>query len=596
MRAWSCRHLPRIHKTVLFLICGHLCFIVYSIPPAHGSDLLGASQPRAEGLDADTGPFPGKVATGSVSELPVVIHYGLNDSHSQDWARLNDSQQLGITYFQHNAGSHAEGILCYKCVHAALGTTIDSLATGTHLEKSVLLYDEDARPHIFVARSTDEDQTIEHYFEDDGGQWQSETIIHFYTEGGKFIYELSAASGPDHSFHLLVLKTRSNIDSPDFWEAWRGANLYHLSNASGSWQRELIHHYNMAYTYDTYVKTSCRQDINIDQEGHVHVVFSEQLTGQHDPSRLLYATNKTGSWEVEIALSNEHGPRDDAGWFPSLSLDNFGTPYISCMYVNRVMTYSATYSSLYLLKRAAGGTWVYDIIVRYDDGYYGSDGRDYTAGLTHLVFDSGNTPHLVFSDIASSHWPVYNQCWNVGNIRYGTLRDDEWDFKTVYRQPLPSGFYSATEMFGLCLVLSEATDTIHVIGQELEVTGQEQYASRLLEFSWSTEFATTDTTSREDPPAPAKSGAQLLPIHPNPFRDANLIGFSLPRSGLVELDISSATGRQVRRLVNSIQEAGTHQVLWNTCDVDGQALPSGAYFCTLRAEGRTEVRRMMLVR
>jgi hypothetical protein len=600
MKAWTASRLLKDAKGIPLVALAQAVLPVLCPAPAQEPGLPAPSAAPCSRTSPAMGvaavPPPGLSATGVVSERPIVIHYGLNDSHSQDWARLNDSGQIGITYFQHDAGSHAEGTLYHKTIHSTQGTTIDSLARGTHLEKSVLLYDEAAQPHIFVAQSTDEDQIIDHYFKDDHDQWEHETISHFYAEGGRFIYELSAATGPDHTFHLLILKTRSNIDGPDFMEAWRGANLYHLTNATGSWERELIHHYNMAYTYDMYVKTSCRQDIAIDQDGHVHVVFSEQLTGQHDPSRLLYATNRTGSWEIEIALSNEHGLRDDAGWFPSLSLDNFGTPYISCMYVNRVMTYSATYSSLYLLKRTAGGTWQYDIIARFDDGYYGSDGRDYTGGLTHLVFDSGNTPHLVFTDIASTHWPVFNQCWNVGNIRYGTLREGQWNLETIYRQPLPTGFYNATEMFGLCLVLSEATDSIHVIGQELEVTGEYQYTSQLLEFSWPAVFASSDTTTHEDPPAGARSGARLMPICPNPFQRANLIEYSLPRPARVELHVLTASGQRVCRLVGGIQEAGDHQVLWNTLDAQGRALPSGAYLCTLRSEGRTEARRMLLVR
>jgi hypothetical protein len=417
---------------------------------------------------------------------PVIIYYGLNDSHSRSWVQLKEDGIVGITYFQRFESSDDEGTLIYKTIHPDGSENTDSVTTGRRLEKSVLLYDAVSNPHIFVASSDNFDQVIDHYQKNGAGQWQSETIIHFYNEGGKFIYELSADTDPDHSFHLLILKTRSDIDSDDFWDAWINSYLYHLTNATGVWEKELIHNYDMAYTYDMYVKSSSRQDIKVDNDGYVHVTFSEQINATETPSRLLYATNKTGVWEIETALNYDYGPSDDAGWFPSLCLDASGTPYISCMYVNRVATLSAVYCKLFLLERLGDHNWQSEIIADHDDGYYGGDGRNYTGGLSHLVFDKDDTPHIIFSDIASTHWPG-SQRLNVGNIRYGVPEDGAWNFTTIYRQPLPTGFLNATEMYGMCLTISEETGKIRVVGQELEVTGANQYTCSLLEFSWDIE-------------------------------------------------------------------------------------------------------------
>lgn len=335
----------------------------------------------------------------------ITIYYGLNDSHSRSWAQINKNEIVGISYFQRFENSYDQGTLIYKTILPNGSEKLDAVTTGTWLEKSVLLFDALAQPHIFLATSNNHDQIIDHYFKNDTDQWQNETIIHFYNEGGKFIYELSADTGPDYSFHLLILKTRSNIDSDDFMEAWRNSYLYHLTNTTGTWKKELIHRYNMAYTYDMYIKSSNRQDIKVDADGYVHVTFSEQIDGNDDPSRLLYATNRTGKWVIETALNYSYGRRDDAGWFPSLCLDKNGTPCISCMYVNRVLTYSAVYCKLFLLKRLGDRNWQTEIIADRDDGYYGRDGRKYTGGLSHLVFDKNNAPHIIFSDIASTHYP-----------------------------------------------------------------------------------------------------------------------------------------------------------------------------------------------
>lgn len=256
-------------------------------------------------------------------------------------------------------------------------------------------------------------------------------------------------------------------------EAWR----------AGTWQKELILNYDMAYTYDMYIKSSIRQDIAVDDFGYVHVVFGEQIHGEPDPSRLKYATNATGTWVIETALDAEAGSVDDAGWFPSLAVDSSGVPYISCIYLDRVPTHSATSSTLLLLRRLGPGAWQSEVVAEYDDGYHGGDGRDYTGALSHLVLDASGTPRVVFSDIASTHWPR-TQRLNTGNIRYGIFRNGSWELSSIYRQQSPTDFFVGAEMPGLCLLFSEETSTVHVVGQELVLTSEHDYASNLLEFSW----------------------------------------------------------------------------------------------------------------
>ena len=517
-------------------------------------------------------------------DLPVIIHYGLNDSHSRSWAQVNKNGVVGITFFQRFQNSNNEGTLIYKTIAPDGTENIDPLTTGKRLEKSVLLFDAENKPHIFVATSTDTDQIINHYFKNSNNQWQNDTIIHFYNEGGKFIYELSADIGPDHSFHLLILKTRSNIDSDDFWFAWLDSHLYHLTNASGVWQKELIHIYDMAYTYDTYIKTSSRQDIKVDKDGYVHVIFSEQISGTDDPSRLLYATNKTGTWKIETALNYDYGTRDDAGWFPSLCLDNNGIPYVTCMYVKRVYTHSAQYCKLFLLKRLGYNNWQSEVVAERDDGYYGHDGRNYTGGLTHLVFDKHNTPHIIFSDIASTHYPSpRNQSLNVGNIRYAVNQNGTWDIKTIYHQPLPVNFFNAVEMYGMCLLISEEVDLVHIIGQELIVTGENQYTCGLVHFYWN------DINNIN-----GKTNFQFIlnQNYPNPFNGKTLISYSIPRASLVTLKVYDILGRKIQTLEDGFEEAGTHSIYF-----DANKHTSGVYFYVINVGDEfTKTKKMVLLR
>ena len=100
-------------------------------------------------------------------------------------------------------------------------------------------------------------------------------------------------------------------------------------------------------------------------------------------------------------------------------------------------------------------------------------------------------------------------------------------------------------------------------------------------------------TGVEDDPA-----GMILPTefaldqnYPNPFNPTTTIGLSLPRSGMVRLDVFNILGQQTVTLINGHRDAGRY-----TVDFDGADLPSGIYFYRLQHEGGTLTRKMMLVK
>lgn len=521
------------------------------------------------------------IPNNNADEPPFIIHYGLNDSHSRSWVQKNSDGIIGISYFERFEGSPDEGILLYKTILTDGSENTESIVEGRRLEKSVLLYDSLNQPHIFVARSDTIDQIIVHHFKNNNFQWQQETIIHFYNEGGKFIYELSAAKAPDHSFHFLILKTRSDVDSEDFLYANIDSHLFHLSNESGNWEKELLYIYDTAYAYDMCMKSSIRQDIKVDSDGYIHITFSEQLSEPYDGSRLWYATNKSGNWKREIALNYTPGTVDEAGWFPSLCLDNNGTPHITCDYLKTVLTYSVTSCKLLQLNRIGDNEWESEVIATTNDGYYGNDGRNFTGALCHLIYDINNVPHVVFSDIAATHWDY--QRMNVGNIRYGIFSDGNWELSTIYRQPLPAGFFNATEMLGMCLVIPEEVETIRVVGQEIVITGENQYSCNLINLKIS-ESSNPIPTIKPD-------NFDLKQNFPNPFNPSTTIGYQIPTSSFVTIKVFDVLGNEITTLVNLEKPAGEYEV-----DFDGNDLSSGIYFYQLKVGELVETMKMVLMR
>jgi hypothetical protein len=88
----------------------------------------------------------------------------------------------------------------------------------------------------------------------------------------------------------------------------------------------------------------------------------------------------------------------------------------------------------------------------------------------------------------------------------------------------------------------------------------------------------------------------LSPNYPNPFNPETAILYTLPSAGRVELAVYNVRGERVTTLVNRPESAGTKKVVWNGTDDRGTNVPSGVYVYTLKANGRTESRRMVLMR
>jgi len=89
--------------------------------------------------------------------------------------------------------------------------------------------------------------------------------------------------------------------------------------------------------------------------------------------------------------------------------------------------------------------------------------------------------------------------------------------------------------------------------------------------------------------APARFG--LVQNYPNPFNPSTTFVYSLEKQGRARLEIYDLSGRRIATLVNADKAAGQHEITWRPAD-----LPSGVYFSRLPAGGRTDTRRVTLLK
>lgn len=84
---------------------------------------------------------------------------------------------------------------------------------------------------------------------------------------------------------------------------------------------------------------------------------------------------------------------------------------------------------------------------------------------------------------------------------------------------------------------------------------------------------------------------ELQQNYPNPFNPSTKINFSLPKSGLVSLKVYDVSGKEIADLVNENLTVGTYEYKFNAA-----SLSSGIYFYTLKADGISYTKRMMLIK
>jgi len=90
--------------------------------------------------------------------------------------------------------------------------------------------------------------------------------------------------------------------------------------------------------------------------------------------------------------------------------------------------------------------------------------------------------------------------------------------------------------------------------------------------------------------------------YPNPFNPTTTITFAIPGNAdiltklRVTLTIYDIRGRQIRRLIHSELDSGSHRVVWNGLNDENESVSSGVYLYTLRSSERSITRKMVLLR
>ncbi|MBE0434022.1 T9SS type A sorting domain-containing protein [candidate division WOR-3 bacterium] len=79
--------------------------------------------------------------------------------------------------------------------------------------------------------------------------------------------------------------------------------------------------------------------------------------------------------------------------------------------------------------------------------------------------------------------------------------------------------------------------------------------------------------------------------HPNPFRAQAELSFNLAAPAFVSLKVYDVTGREAATVISELLPGGSHTRQW-----DATGMPSGVYYCRLRAGSATQTKALLLLR
>jgi len=97
----------------------------------------------------------------------------------------------------------------------------------------------------------------------------------------------------------------------------------------------------------------------------------------------------------------------------------------------------------------------------------------------------------------------------------------------------------------------------------------------------------------ENSPAPPETA---LSVYPNPFNPCTTLRFSLPETGQITLEIYNQKGQLVKSLARGNVDSGWHSKVWNGTDNQNRKVASGLYYSKLSYNGKSIVKKMVLLK
>ena len=281
--------------------------------------------------------------------------------------------------------------------------------------------------------------------------------------------------------------------------------------------------------------------------------------------------NCGGSSHVYVARSNDDGNT----WVASQRVTSAATPWSSV--ASNIAPNQGDYNAMYADVRYVRPSWA--------DGRLGTPDV-YTAAID-TWFSVADCPR----DTSLSPLDVYSGNLTLNNLNPLFANDYTFQWSASRGWPLSTpgtnvaAVSSASVPWSLAVPDTAAPGPVSVTLSVLNSAGT--LVSRC-------PFTVTVLGSAGVGPEPL--AFRLGQNVPNPIRGGGTrIGFSLPQTGHVKLEVFDLGGQRVRTLVDGQRAAGPNFVIWDGRDERGHAVHAGTYFYRLSGLGQSAVKRMVVL-
>ena len=88
----------------------------------------------------------------------------------------------------------------------------------------------------------------------------------------------------------------------------------------------------------------------------------------------------------------------------------------------------------------------------------------------------------------------------------------------------------------------------------------------------------------------------LFPAYPNPFNPVTTLRYDLPEQATVNIIIYDMLGKEVKTLVNTIQDAGFKSVIWDATNKYGKPVSAGVYLYQIQSGEFVQTGKMVLLK
>lgn len=228
---------------------------------------------------------------------------------------------------------------------------------------------------------------------------------------------------------------------------------------------------------------------------------------------------------------------------------------------------------------SAGGLSQSGLVVRVNKVYFGADDGSTGTELWQSDGTAAGTTKVVDINPYGGSFPV-----NMVNIN-GTLFFGATDGSGLTNPWTSDGTAAGTAKLATMTAggsphsygFTYAGGTVYFAGNDYSGKGVELWAVGGV------------TAAGDAGPAP-KGAMELAESRPNPVGSTTTISYSLPVSGRVALDVFDVRGREVKRVVDREESAGTHHVSLNVADWS-----NGVYFCRLNADAHSLERKIIVI-